>query len=100
MRPDASMAVDGSGLDRMPAGSPARYTVATLTAPFHDLPPSVEANAMMPLPPSSGTITVPFGWTSGSPPSPASPLAVVAAADQCAPPSVDVLIMIRSPPAG
>ena len=46
---------------------------------------------------AAGTITSPSGWTTGWPPRPKTPLSVWTGALQVSPPSVDVLIRIRSP---
>ena len=61
------------------------------------MPPSVDRKALIVVSsaPDSGTITVPFGRTTGWPPSPLAFPAVFAAAPQFSPPSVDVLILIR-----
>ena len=64
----------------------------------HEAPPSVEVNAsILPLRLSNGTITVPFGWTTGCPPRPLSFPAVEIGTLQVRPPSVEVLISSRSP---
>ena len=55
------------------------------------LPPLVELNTSMP-PPSNGTITVPFGCTTGSPPSPPAWSEEGSPGLQVCPPSLDTLI--------
>src|SRR6202034_4513890 len=55
------------------------------------VPPLVELKTSMP-PPSNGTITVPFGCTTGSPPSPPAWSAEGIPGLQVRPPSWDVLI--------
>ena len=62
-------------------------------------PPFVEMKAEIPEV-SIGTITVPLGCTSGCPPTPAAWVAVVFAAPQVRPPSLEVLIKIPSPVSG
>ena len=46
---------------------------------------------------AAGTITVPLGCTTGWPPRPVARLAVATGVLQVRPPSVEVLIRIRSP---
>src|SRR5208282_1236016 len=91
--PPASIAEATSpALRRLPA-SRWLLSTATLTAAFQVLPPLVEMNAMMsPLSPLIGTTTVPFGRTSGTPPTPESLATVVCSGLQVKPPSVEVLI--------
>ena len=72
---------------------------ATGYGPVYVTPPSVETkDSTLPSKPLSvGMTTWPFGWTSGWPPMPAWPDAVVFLVPQVSPPSVDVLIWIRLP---
>src|ERR1022692_2946534 len=66
------------------------------------VPPLVErkANMAAPVSFSIGTMTVPSGCARGWPPIPAARSAVLRAADQVRPPSVEVLIQIRLPVLG
>lgn len=97
--PDASICAAGSGNARMLPPTACSLIVATVTGAVHVVPPSVDSNARMldrnwsP----SGTITVPFGCTSGLPPVPNAPFVVPCFALHVLPPSVDVLIWILSP---
>src|SRR5258707_12086070 len=73
-------------------------TADTTGLALQDVPPLVEVKALIDEPlVENGTMTVPFGCTRGWPPSPMALLAVGAAADQVAPPSVDVDISTRFP---
>ena len=70
----------------------------TLTPFVHVIPPLVETNAMTdPVNPRNGTMTLPFGFTSGRPPMPKSCPCVATAGLHVTPPSVEVLIWIKSP---
>src|SRR5205807_4536724 len=97
--PAPSIAAVGSAPERRPPASVWCRTSAMVTTSVQLLPPSVERKAptALSLALLMGTITVPFGWTSGWPPRPASPDAVVRLGPQVSPPSVEVLIWIRFP---
>src|SRR3954453_19119806 len=93
--PLPSISADGSGPSRrLPATVWCRIVAIVVTA-LQLAPPLVELNAPMavPLRLAVGTMTVPSGRTTGWPP--ITPLLFVAGADQCWPPSVDVLICRR-----
>src|ERR1700755_1285932 len=90
--PAPSIAAEGKPALRMPPASPWLGAVAMLTAPVQLAPPLVEMKADMPPSKSAkGTTTVPLGCTSGLPPIPKSPFAVVFGALHVKPPSVEVL---------
>ena len=57
-------------------------------------PPSVDMNEKMRggLKPSMGTMTVPFGWTTGWPPMATNLLGMVLGVPQVRPPSLEVLM--------
>ena len=73
----------------------------TSTVLLQVAPPSVETNDITVKPvfvnPLIGTTTLPSRCTTGCPPMPKAPSAVVLGAPQLAPPSLEVLIKIRSP---
>src|SRR2546423_12429829 len=97
--PVPSISADGSGpLRRLPASVWSR-TRATVTLLLQVAPPLVETNEMIAVSKAfaAGTTTVPFGCTTGCPPSPVALLAVGTGEPQVSPPSVDVLIRIRLP---
>src|SRR5207302_7069852 len=98
-RPAPSISAVGSGPERrLPATVCVRISAIVVTS-VQEPPPLVERNAptAVSLALSMGTITVPLGWTTGWPPRPAWPLAVVFLAPHVSPPSEDVLIWIRLP---
>src|SRR5215813_6527745 len=91
--PFASVAAEGNPAARISPASAWLMYSPTFTAAFHVLPPSIEMKACTnPLKARIGTITRPFGFTSGNPPIPKSLPLVATAALQVTPPSVDVLI--------
>src|SRR3954451_3893385 len=95
--PAQSTSADGSAPSRrLPATVWWRIVARVVTA-LQLAPPLVELNAPMAvsLALAIGTITVPFGRTTGWPP--ITPVLLVAGADQCWPPSLDVLISRRLP---
>src|SRR5437773_3524569 len=95
--PEASISAVGNGLvRRLPAAG--WKAIWEMFASFVQLwPPSVERNAaIVPFRLSKGTITVPFGCTSGCPPIPCGWPAVPTGVDQVTPPSLDVLMYSRS----
>src|SRR6185312_3301761 len=95
------MAADGRPALRRPPFSPRLGAFAILTEAFQLAPPLVELKALMPPPKSAKlTTTVPFGNTRGWPPMPESKLAGFFAGPHVAPPSVEVLMYMRSPCAG
>src|SRR5450755_565936 len=99
--PCASISAEGkAGPRRSPVGGWYRVS-ETITDLFQLAPPFVDMNDLTKYEvsekPSKGTITVPFGWTTGWPPSPRTLSAVACRALQVSPPSVDVLICSRSP---
>src|SRR4051794_25434517 len=93
--PAPSISADGSAPSRRLPATEWCEIEATVVTALHEAPPFVEVNAPMAvsLAFAVGTTTVPFGWTTGCPPM--TPALFVAAADQCWPPSVDVLICRR-----
>jgi hypothetical protein len=96
--PSAAISALGSGLVRRPPATPWKRIASIVTALVHDWPPSVERNDwIFPFSASKGTITVPFGWTTGCPPRPLSWPAVSIGTLHVRPPSVEVLISSRSP---
>src|SRR5579872_1555353 len=98
MVPAASTAAEGSADVRRFAATWWSVIVDIVVAAFQLVPPLIEVKANMsdPVVFSMGTTTVPFGWTTGWPPMPVARSAVLLAADQVRPPSVEVLIQIRS----
>src|SRR3954471_12231002 len=67
--PAPSISAVGSGLVRSPPRKAEERTAEMVTARDQDPPPSVDRNAAsLPLRLSNGTMTVPFGCTSGWPP--------------------------------
>src|SRR4051794_32503482 len=95
--PAPSISADGSAPSRrLPATVWWRIVAMVVTA-LQLAPPLVELNAPMAvsLALAIGTITVPFGRTTGWPP--ITPVLFVAGADQCWPPSVEKLISSRFP---
>ena len=62
-------------------------------------PPSIERNERIAVAFAFaiGTITCPFGWTTGWPPTPPAWSPVVSPGAQLSPPSSEVLILIRLP---
>src|SRR4051794_8345421 len=98
--PAPSISATGSGLVRSGPATPANRVSEIVAALDHVAPPSVERNAAsLPFRLSNGTITLPFGCTSGCPPSPFSFPAGGTGVLQVLPPSVDVLMYSRSPSA-
>src|SRR3954454_7490042 len=96
--PEPSISAVGSGLVRRPPPTAEERTAEIVTARDQDPPPSVERKAAsLPLRLSNGTITVPFGCTSGWPPRPLSLPAVASGVPHVCPPSVEVLMYSRSP---
>src|SRR5439155_14377879 len=97
--PAPSISAEGSGPDRRLPASAWLRTRATLTDRLHVPPPSVDRNEMIAFSNAlaAGTTTVPFGCTTGCPPSPVARLAVATGVPQVSPPSCDVLMRIRSP---
>src|SRR4051812_29826954 len=96
--PAPSISAVGRALVRSPPPTAAEWIAAIVTARDQEAPPSVERNdASLPFRLSNGTITVPFGCTSGWPPRPLSLPAVASGVLQVRPPSVDVLMYSRSP---
>src|SRR4051794_35571136 len=96
--PAPSISALGSGLVRRLPPTPAKRLADTVTARDQLAPPSVDLNAgclMLRL--SNGTITVPFGCTSGWPPIPLSLPAVGEGSLHVSPPSAEVLMYSRSP---
>src|SRR5947209_1691901 len=94
--PAPSTSADGSPppLRRPPPGL-WMLTEAMANGPLKDAPPFVDRNASMPAPPPIGMITVPSGCTTGCP-----PMTDALGTDerlQFWPPSVDRLILRRSP---
>src|SRR4051812_22054586 len=70
-RPAASTSAVGSGLVRRSPATEWKLIRETVLARDHVWPPSVDRNAaMLPVTVSNGTTTVPFGCTTGWPPSP------------------------------
>src|SRR3954447_23546019 len=95
--PLPSISADGKGPSRrLPATVWWRIVAIVVTA-LQLAPPLVELNAPMAVSFAFaiGTTTVPFGRTTGWPP--ITPVLLVAGADQCRPPSVEVLISSRLP---
>src|SRR5215831_19133513 len=96
--PLASIAAEGNPALRMSPASPWLMNCPTFTAAVQLCPPLVELKACTnPLKPRIGTITFPFGFTNGIPPIPKSLPCVATGVLQVIPPSVEVLIWIRSP---
>src|SRR5262245_14166578 len=95
--PWPSTSAEGRGdVRRLPA-TPCSLTLAIATEACQVAPPSIERNERMLAPPSYGTITLPFGCTTGCPPRPVSRPPVGVAGPQVRPPSVDVLMNISPP---
>src|SRR3954447_15312163 len=95
--PLPSISADGKGPSRrLPATLWCRIVAIVVTA-LQLAPPLAELNAPMAVSFAFavGTMTVPLGRTTGWPP--ITPLLLVAGADQCWPPSMDVLICRRLP---
>ena len=97
--PAASISADGNGSERRLPATVWSDTVATVTVELQDAPPLVERHAMIAVTPAfaAGTMTVPFGCTTGWPPRPLALLPVLSAGPQVRPPSVEVDIFSRSP---
>src|SRR4029077_16613972 len=93
-------AADGRPGLRNPPSSPRKFWLAINKLLLQLFPPLVELKAIIPPKPSMGTTTLPLGCTRGWPPSPPAPSAVFLPALQVLPPSVDVLMKMRSPNAG
>src|SRR4029077_10576866 len=89
--PAPSIEAEGRLGLRIPPASPWLLMPAMAWLLPQLLPPSVELNTSMP-PPSKGTITVPFGCTTGSPPSPNAWSADAKPGPHVKPPSLDTLI--------
>src|SRR5579864_6073959 len=94
--PVASICAEGSDRVLRPPATVCALTAATCTSPPQLVPPLVEVNDWSALEfERNGTTTVPFGCTSGWPPSPPGVPAGANGADQVNPPSVEVLINTR-----
>src|SRR5512132_2060815 len=95
--PAPSISAEGSGPSRRLPATLWWLTVAIVVTALQDTPPLVELKAptAVSLALAIGTITVPFGWTTGCPP--ITPVLLVAGADQVKPPSVDRFICSRLP---
>src|SRR3954464_4630981 len=95
--PVPSISADGSGPSRKLPPTGGWRIVAIVVTALQLAPPLVELNAPMAVSfaLAIGTITVPSGRTTGWPP--ITPVLLVAGADQCRPPSTDVLIFSRLP---
>src|ERR1043166_9439852 len=93
------MAPDGSGPERRFPATVWSLIFTTRRVLPQESPPSVDRNERIDDSDASaiGTTTVPFGWTSGCPPSPVPLFAVFFAAPHVRPPSDDVTILIRLP---
>src|SRR3954463_7777828 len=95
--PAPSISAEGSGPSRRLPATVWWRTVAIVVTALQVAPPLVELNAPIAVSFAFavGTITVPFGRTTGWPP--ITPLLFVAGADHVWPPSVDVLIRSTFP---
>src|SRR6476620_1567719 len=93
--PAPSISAEGSGPSRRPPATLWCFTVVTVVTALQLAPPFVELNAPIAVSfaLAVGTITVPFGATTGWPPM--IPALLVCAGPQVSPPSVEVLISIR-----
>src|SRR5271156_1809548 len=89
--PAPSIPADGRLGLRIPPASKWLSMLAIASLLPQLAPPFVELNTSMP-PPSKGTITVPFGCTTGSPPSPPAWSDEAKPFPQVCPPSLDTLI--------
>ena len=79
---------------RSPPATTWRWIEVTCLIADQPAPPSVEVNTSRESwlqPPVIGTITVPFGWTTGWPPVALAVLAGVSTGPQVSPPSAEVL---------
>src|SRR3954465_280947 len=99
--PAPSIAPEGKPALRMPPDSPWLGALAIETARVQVPPPLVDMNADMPPSKSAkGTMTLPFGCTTGLPPIPKSPPCVPCGALHVRPPSMEVLMNSTSPRSG
>ena len=80
------------------AATPCSVTLETSTQSPQLVPPFVDRNELS-APPSFeyGTITFPFGWTTGWPPRPDEQPGGESTEPHVTPPSVDVTMLMRSP---
>src|SRR6266567_2853914 len=99
IRPAPSISADGRpSPSRRPPATPWLDTLETSTLALYEPPPLVEVNARIAEPLAEyGTTTVPFGWTSGCPPSPVGVPDGDTGADQVRPPSLERDMTIRLP---
>src|SRR5579862_3971041 len=89
--PAPSMLADGRLGLRSPAATKWLWMLAIALLLPQLTPPLEELNTSMP-PPSNGTMTVPFGCTTGSPPSPPAWSDDARPGPQVSPPSLETLI--------
>src|SRR5260221_5788128 len=95
--PAPSMLADGKLGLRSPAATKWLWMLAIALLRPQLTPPLVELNTSMP-PPSKGTMTVPFGCTTGSPPSPPARSGEARTGPQVSPPSLQTLIRTSPDP--
>src|SRR4051794_36250247 len=95
--PSPATSAEGSEKVRMFAATPCSSTLSTSTQSPQLVPPFVALNELS-APPlfEYGTMTFPFGWTTGWPPSPDEQLAEITG-PQVTPPSVDVTMLMSLP---
>src|SRR5262245_578414 len=97
------MPTEGNVIVRRPPAGVWLWIVETTTEWLHEAPASVDTNDVMermgnlcvPIP-STGTTTVPSGWTTGCPPKPFTLSRVGAGGLQVPPPSAEVVMYTRS----
>src|SRR5690242_5302169 len=94
--PWPSTSADGSAEVRRLPATGCSLTFATWTTSSQLMPPLTERNDWIPAP-AYGTITSPFGWTTGWPPRPVGESVGWVGALQVSPPSVEVLMKIAPP---
>src|ERR1039458_6048652 len=97
--PAPSIPTEGRLGSRSPPATPWLLMLAIAWLRPQLWPPLVELNTSMP-PPSKGTITVPFGCTAGSPPSPPAWSEEARPGPHVNPPSLDTLIITSPLPNG